>query len=64
MPMPNFTLNILVSLKWLMSKEQQQQEQDAENPCLDPPFSRIKTLSRTTRRSEPAGIRTHHQSEL
>jgi hypothetical protein len=38
MPMSNFILNILVSLKWLVSKEQQQeqqeqaQEQDAENP--------------------------------
>jgi hypothetical protein len=33
--MSNFILNILVSLKWLVSKEQQQeqaQEQDAENP--------------------------------
>jgi hypothetical protein len=46
--MSNFILNILVSLKWLVCKEQQQeqqeqaQEQDAENPFLDPPFSRIK----------------------
>jgi hypothetical protein len=34
--MSNFTLNILVSLNWLVSKEeeqqQQQQQQDAENP--------------------------------
>jgi hypothetical protein len=42
--MSNFTLNILVSLKWLVSKEEeeQQQQQDVENPFLDPPFSRIK----------------------
>jgi hypothetical protein len=42
--MSNFTLNILVSLKWLVSKQEQQQQeqQDAENSFLDPPFSRIK----------------------
>jgi hypothetical protein len=35
------------SFFWLVYKqpeqEQQQEEQDAENPFLDPPFSRIKT---------------------
>jgi hypothetical protein len=36
-------------------QQEQEQQQDAENPFLDPPFSRIKTLSRNKCRSSPAG---------
>jgi hypothetical protein len=60
MPLSNFILNILVSLKLLVSKEeeeeqqQQAQEQDAENPFLDPLFSRIKkNTTYLTRKEEP-----------
>jgi hypothetical protein len=43
MPMSNFTLNSLVSLKCVVYKQQQEQH-DAENPFLGPPFSGIKTF--------------------
>jgi hypothetical protein len=42
MLMSNFTMNILMSLKWVLYKQQQHQQQDAENSLLDPPFSRMK----------------------
>jgi hypothetical protein len=29
-------------------QQQEQEQQDAENPFLDPPFSRIKTISKKT----------------
>jgi hypothetical protein len=42
-PMTNFNLNILVSLKYVVCKEEEQQEeQDAENVFLDSFFLRIK----------------------